>query len=142
MREYQTHSVQETEQLAAALAKELTRGDVIAFIGGMGAGKTAFVRGLAKGLGVIGEVSSPTYAIVNEYRGDPTLYHFDMYRVESSEDLFTTGYYDYLDEGESILAVEWSENITDALPEQTIYISILPLSENERQIQISGGNRF
>ena len=108
----------------------------------MGAGKTAFVRGLAKGLGVSGEVSSPTYAIVNEYRGNPALYHFDMYRVGSPEDLFTTGYYDYLDEGESILAVEWSENITDSLPEQTIYVNITPLSESERKIQIIGGNRF
>lgn len=142
MREYRTCSVQETEQLASNFAKELRRGDVIAFTGGMGAGKTAFVRGLAKGLGVTGEVSSPTYAIVNEYRGDPALYHFDMYRVESSEDLFTTGYYDYLDEGESILAVEWSENITDSLPEQTVFVNITPLSENERKIQITGGNRF
>ena len=142
MREYRTRSVQETEQLASEFAKELKRGDVIAFTGGMGAGKTAFVRGLAKGLGVSGEVSSPTYAIVNEYRGNPALYHFDMYRVESSEDLFTTGYYDYLDEGESILAVEWSENITDSLPEQTIYVNITPLSESERKIQIIGGNRF
>ncbi len=142
MREYRTRSVQETEQLASEFAKELKRGDVIAFTGGMGAGKTAFVRGLAKGLGVSGEVSSPTYAIVNEYRGNPSLYHFDMYRVGSPEDLFTTGYYDYLDEGESILAVEWSENITDSLPEQTIYVNITPLSESERKIQIIGGNRF
>ena len=142
MREYRTRSVQETEQLASEFAKELKRGDVIAFTGGMGAGKTAFVRGVAKGLGVSGEVSSPTYAIVNEYRGNPALYHFDMYRVGSPEDLFTTGYYDYLDEGESILAVEWSENITDSLPEQTIYVNITPLSESERKIQIIGGNRF
>ena len=142
MREYRTRSVQETEQLASEFAKELKRGDVIAFTGGMGAGKTAFGRGLAKGLGVSGEVSSPTYAIVNEYRGNPALYHFDMYRVGSPEDLFTTGYYDYLDEGESILAVEWSENITDSLPEQTIYVNITPLSESERKIQIIGGNRF
>ena len=79
---------------------------------------------------------------MNEYRGNPALYHFDMYRVGSPEDLFTTGYYDYLDEGESILAVEWSENITDSLPEQTIYVNITPLSESERKIQIIGGNRF
>ena len=108
----------------------------------MGAGKTAFVRGLAKGLGVSGEVSSPTYAIVNEYRGDPTLYHFDMYRVSSVEDLFTTGYFDYLDQGDSILAVEWSENITESLPEETIFVDMEPLSEQERKIQIIGGNRF
>ena len=142
MREYRTYSVQETEQLASEFAKELKRGDVVAFIGGMGAGKTAFVRGLAKGLGVSGEVSSPTYAIVNEYRGDPTLYHFDMYRVSSVEDLFTTGYFDYLDQGDSILAVEWSENITESLPEETIFVDMVPLSEQERKIQIIGGNRF
>ncbi len=142
MREYRTYSVQETEQLASEFAKELKRGDVVAFTGGMGAGKTAFVRGLAKGLGVSGEVSSPTYAIVNEYRGDPTLYHFDMYRVSSVEDLFTTGYFDYLDQGDSILAVEWSENITESLPEETIFVDMVPLSEQERKIQIIGGNRF
>ena len=142
MREYRTYSVQETEQLASEFAKELKRGDVVAFTGGMGAGKTAFVRGLAKGLGVSGEVSSPTYAIVNEYRGDPTLYHFDMYRVSSVEDLFTTGYFDYLDQGDSILAVEWSENITESLPEETIFVDMEPLSEQERNIQIIGGNRF
>lgn len=142
MREYRTYSVQETEQLASEFAKELKRGDVVAFTGGMGAGKTAFVRGLAKGLGVSGEVSSPTYAIVNEYRGDPTLYHFDMYRVSSVEDLFTTGYFDYLDQGDSILAVEWSENITESLPEETIFVDMEPLSEQERKIQIIGGNRF
>lgn len=142
MREYRTCSVQETEQLASEFAKELKCGDVVAFTGGMGAGKTAFVRGLAKGLGVSGEVSSPTYAIVNEYRGDPTLYHFDMYRVSSADDLFTTGYFDYLDQGDSILAVEWSENITESLPEQTIFVDMVPLSEQERKIQIIGGNRF
>lgn len=142
MRVYRTYSVQETEQLASEFAKELKRGDVVAFTGGMGAGKTAFVRGLAKGLGVSGEVSSPTYAIVNEYRGDPTLYHFDMYRVSSVEDLFTTGYFDYLDQGDSILAVEWSENITESLPEETIFVDMVPLSEQERKIQIIGGNRF
>lgn len=142
MREYRTCSVQETEQLASEFAKELKRGDVVAFTGGMGAGKTAFVRGLAKGLGVSGEVSSPTYAIVNEYRGDPTLYHFDMYRVSSADDLFTTGYFDYLDQGDSILAVEWSENITESLPEQTIFVDMVPLSGQERKIQIIGGNRF
>ena len=142
MREYRTYSVQETEQLASEFAKELKRGDVVAFTGGMGAGKTAFVRGLAKGLGVSGEVSSPTYAIVNEYRGDPTLYHFDMYRVSSVEDLFTTGYFDYLDQGDSILAVEWSENITESLPEETIFVDMESLSEQERKIQIIGGNRF
>ncbi|MBQ4153127.1 MAG: tRNA (adenosine(37)-N6)-threonylcarbamoyltransferase complex ATPase subunit type 1 TsaE [Oscillospiraceae bacterium] len=142
MREIITHSVQETEAVGRALAGELSPGDLIAFVGGMGAGKTAFVRGLAVGLGVKGEVSSPTYAIVNEYRGNPPLYHFDMYRVESEDDLYTTGFYDYMEEGKGILAVEWSENITEFLPEYTIYITLIPLSEKERKIQISGGERF
>ena len=142
MREIITCSVAETEAAAASLAKELRPGDLLAFIGGMGAGKTAFVRGLAAGLGVRGEVSSPTYAIVNEYRGNPPLYHFDMYRVTSEEDLYTTGFYDYLESGNAVLAVEWSENITEFLPKDTIYITIVPLSETDRQIQIRGGGRF
>ena len=142
MQQFITHSPEQTEQIAAQIARQLHPGDVIAFTGGMGMGKTCFVRGLASVLCPQSGVSSPTFSLVNEYGGDIPLYHFDMYRVESSEDLFTTGYYDYLDEGESILAVEWSENITDSLPEQTIYINIEPLSESERKIQIIGGNRF
>lgn len=142
MREIITRSVAETEAAAASLAKELRPGDLLAFVGGMGAGKTAFVRGLASGLGVRGEVSSPTYAIVNEYRGNPSLYHFDMYRVTSEEDLYTTGFYDYLESGNAVLAVEWSENITEFLPKDAIYITIVPLSETDRQIQIRGGGRF
>ena len=142
MREIITHSAAETEAAAAAFAKELAPGDVIAFLGGMGAGKTAFVRGLAAGLGVRGEVSSPTYAIVNEYRGNPPLYHFDMYRVTSEEDLLTTGFYDYLETGSAILAVEWSENIIAYLPENAVFVTITPLSETDRRIELRGGGRF
>lgn len=142
MRELITHSVLETEAFAHQLAGELLPGDLIAFVGGMGAGKTAFVRGLASGLQVRGEVSSPTYAIVNEYQGNLPLYHFDMYRVSSEDDLYTTGFYDYLEAGRGILAVEWSENITGFLPDDTIYITITPLSETDRKIQLSGGGRF
>ncbi len=142
MREYLSHSTAETEAIADALATELSAGDLIAFTGGMGAGKTAFVRGLAAGLGVRGEVSSPTYAIVNEYAGNPKLIHFDMYRVESEDDLYTTGFYDYLDAKDGILAVEWSENITAYLPDERILINIIQLGENDRRIQISGGGRF
>lgn len=142
MRELITHSASETEQAARALAGELHAGDLLAFTGGMGAGKTAFVRGLADGLGVRGEVSSPTYAIMNEYPGNPPLYHFDMYRVESEDDLYTTGFYDYLDAADGIMAVEWSENIADCLPDSTIYIDITPLSEHDRKITIHGGGRF
>ena len=89
-----------------------------------------------------GEVSSPTYAIVNEYRGTPSLYHFDMYRIGSEEDLYTTGFYDYLDSQKSILAVEWSENITEYLPKNTIWVAIEIQSDTDRKIQITGGGRF
>jgi len=96
---YETHSPVETEALATSLAAALSPGAVIAFSGGLGAGKTAFTRGLAKGLNAAGEVSSPTFALVHEYRGEPPLIHFDMYRISSLDDLYTTGYFDYLDGG-------------------------------------------
>ena len=124
-----THSPDETIQTLKA-------GDVIAYTGGLGAGKTTFTRGLAKGLGLGDVVTSPTFTIVNEYRGEKlTLYHFDMYRIQNSDDLESTGYYDYPLE-ESIFAVEWSENIADVLPENTIYINIRSLDENTREITV------
>lgn len=113
---YITNSEEQTQQLAATFAKSLLPGDVIAMFGGMGMGKTCFVRGLAQGLGLTGEVSSPTFAIVNEYFGPTPLYHFDMYRVQSGDDLETTGYFDYLYAGRGIMAIEWSENIVEDLP--------------------------
>ena len=137
--EFVSHSVAETESFAKELSAKLKPGDCIAYRGGMGAGKTAFTRGLAQGLDLIGEVASPTFSIVNEYLGKVNLYHFDMYRVESSDDLETTGFYDYLDSGRHILAVEWSENIDDALPEDTIYITITRVDENTRHITVTGG---
>lgn len=134
-----THSVEETIQTAEKFAENLKAGDVIAYRGGLGAGKTTFTRGLAKGLGLGDVVTSPTFAIVNEYRGEKlTLYHFDMYRIENSDDLESTGYYDYPLE-ESIFAVEWSENIADVLPENTIYIDIRSIDENTREITVKGG---
>ena len=138
-----THCVSETESFAEQLAKNLRPGDVIAYRGGLGMGKTAFTRGLAKGLGLDAHVCSPTFSLVNEYRGDNgvTLYHFDMYRVTSWEDLYSTGFFDYLD-GNSILAIEWSENIPDAL-EDPIVITIAPGKEESwREITVEGGNRF
>lgn len=141
MKEIITRSPEETEKFAEAFAKELLPGDVIAFEGGMGAGKTAFVRGLARGLGVHGEVSSPTFALVHEYPGSTPLFHFDMYRVVGMDDLYSTGFFDYLDR-DGILAVEWSENIKDALEHSAITIFIEILDENRRKITISGGNRF
>ena len=139
--EFITHSVKETEAITAAFSKTMKPGAVIAFQGGLGAGKTAFNRGLAQGLGVLGEVTSPTFALVHEYQGDPPLIHFDMYRIHSFDDLYTTGYFDYLDSG-AILAIEWSENISSALDEETIYVSIEPLGENDRKIIIDGGIPF
>lgn len=138
MREVITNSVAETETFAEEFAKDLKPGTVLAFFGGMGMGKTAFTRGLARGLGINAGVQSPTFAIVNDYGGNPPLAHFDMYRIESWEDLYTTGFFDYQDQG-YILAVEWSENIENALPENAIRITIAQgEGENDRIITIDG----
>ena len=139
--QFHTHSEAETEALAERLAPHLAPGTVIAFTGDLGAGKTAFTRGLARGLGIRDRVSSPTYTIVNEYEGDVPLFHFDMYRLGSSEELFDIGWEDYLDRG-GILAVEWSERILDAL-ENPVRISIERAGgENDRRITIEGGDGF
>ncbi|MCR4746872.1 MAG: tRNA (adenosine(37)-N6)-threonylcarbamoyltransferase complex ATPase subunit type 1 TsaE [Clostridiales bacterium] len=139
MREIKTSSVTETEQFAEEFAKELKPGTVLAFFGGMGVGKTAFTRGLARGLGITAAVASPTFAIVNDYGGNPPLAHFDMYRIESWEDLYSTGFFDYIDAG-YILAVEWSENIENALPEDSIRVTISRgENENDRLITIEEG---
>ena len=116
MQQFYTKSYDETVRLGARLAKKLKGGDVVAFFGGLGMGKTAFTAGIAKGLGLTDAVSSPTFAIVNVYGRNSELCHFDMYRVNSWEDLYSTGFFEYLDMG-SILAVEWSENVENALPE-------------------------
>ncbi len=131
-----TRSRFETEEFAAEFAKTVKAGTVIAFEGDLGAGKTCFTSGFAKGIGYDGEVNSPTFALVNEYLGGRLdIYHFDMYRVEGWDDLYTTGYFEYLEMG-GVLMVEWSENITSALPEETIKVTIETLSENERRITI------
>lgn len=136
-----THSPDETEAFAKDLASSLKPGDVIAMRGEMGAGKTAFVRGLARGLDVTGEVASPTYSIVNEYSGKVPLYHFDMYRIFDADELYTTGFFDYLlDEG--IIAIEWSENIEWALPESSITVTFEKLSETDRKITVKADDRF
>ena len=115
---------------------------VFAFDGQMGAGKTTFTRGLAIGMGLGDNVTSPTFALVNEYRGENmTLYHFDMYRIETEEGLETTGFYDYPFD-ENVAAVEWSENIAEFLPKDTIYITINSIGENDREIIIEDGGRF
>ena len=134
-------SVAQTEHYAQKLAGLLKSGDIVAFKGGLGVGKTAFVRGLAKGLGTDNEVSSPTFSLVHEHRGKYTLYHFDMYRIQGEDDLYATGFYDYMD-GESILAIEWSENIEDSLPENAVVVTISVVDENTRKIVIEGDERF
>ncbi|MBQ9414997.1 MAG: tRNA (adenosine(37)-N6)-threonylcarbamoyltransferase complex ATPase subunit type 1 TsaE [Clostridia bacterium] len=134
----QTHNVKETEALGARLSSTLSAGTVVALFGDLGMGKTAFVRGMAKGLGLpTGEVSSPTFTLVQEYGGNPPLVHFDMYRVETWDDLYTTGFFEYIDAG-AILAVEWSENIENALPETAVRVTIERLSETDRRITIEG----
>ncbi len=130
-----SHSPEQTEQIACDLAGTLRAGDVVALRGGLGAGKTAFVRGLAKGLGVTGEVASPTFALVHEHEGRIPLYHFDMYRVTTLDDLYSTGFFDYLDSG-AVLAVEWSENIQAALPNRRVIVTLTPVSDTERELVI------
>ncbi|MBQ8348230.1 MAG: tRNA (adenosine(37)-N6)-threonylcarbamoyltransferase complex ATPase subunit type 1 TsaE [Ruminococcus sp.] len=137
-----THSPEETIKTAEKLGAFIKAGDMIAYKGGLGAGKTTFTRGIAVGMGLGDNVTSPTFALVNEYRGENiTLYHFDMYRIESEDDLESTGFYDYPFD-ENAAAIEWSENIAQFLPEDTIYITINTLGEQEREIIIEDGGRF
>ena len=131
---YLSASPAETEAYGRCLANELHGGSVVALFGGMGMGKTALVRGLADGLGLKAEVSSPTFALVHDYGGQPPLVHFDMYRVNSWEDLYSTGFFDYLDAG-AILAVEWSENIENALPSDAVRLRLSRVDEHTRQIE-------
>ena len=140
MRRYITNSPEGTEALAARLASRLKGAEVIAMFGGLGAGKTAFTRGLAAGLGINDGVSSPTFALVHEYSGKYTLYHFDMYRINTWDDLYSTGFFDYQDGG--VLMIEWSENIVDFLPEDRIEICIRITGENSREIEIKGGEEY
>ena len=134
-----TNSPTETEAVAAALAQKLTPGTILAYRGDLGAGKTAFTRGLARGLGYAYPVTSPTYTIVNEYLGGRLpLFHFDMYRLASSDDLWDIGWEDYLERG-GICAVEWSENVWGAMAD-AIVVTISRLSEDTRKIQIEGGD--
>lgn len=129
-----SHSTEETESFAARYALRLRAGDVIALYGGLGVGKTAFVRGLAQGLGSSSEVSSPTFALVHEYDGRFPIYHFDMYRIAGLDDLYSTGFFDYLQSG-GILVIEWSENIEPFLPEGARKIRIMRAAgENERRL--------
>jgi len=139
--EHISHSVTETEAIGEALAKTLKGGDVVAYYGDLGAGKTAFTRGLARGLGCTGRVSSPTFTIVNEHEGRLPLFHFDMYRLSDEEELFDIGWEDYLCRG-GICAVEWSERVSGALPEDAITVTIERHNEHDdwRRITIKGGS--
>ena len=136
--EFITNTPEETEALGARLGECLPAGTVLAFLGDLGAGKTAFTRGLARGLGYTQPVTSPTYTIVNEYLGGRLpLFHFDMYRLSSSDDLWDIGWEDYLERG-GVCAVEWSENVADAM-EDAITVCIQKTGEDSRKITITGG---
>lgn len=139
--EWITHSPEQTEQLAAQVAARLHGGEVIAFLGGLGAGKTAFTRGLAAGLGIREAVTSPTYTIVNEYSGGRLpLFHFDLYRLHSADDLFDIGWEEYLARG-GVCAVEWSENVAGALEDPiTVRIARTDGGDACRRITITGGH--
>lgn len=142
MQTFITENENETADLGERLAKTLKGGTVVAFFGGLGMGKTAFTRGIAKGVGAPRSVSSPTFAIVNDYGGEPHLYHFDMYRVESWDDLYSSGFFEYYESG-GVLAVEWSENIENALPENTIRIVFKRgKTDDQRIITIEGGEEI
>ena len=134
---YVTHAKEETEALGERLAQELQGGGLVAFTGGLGAGKTALCAGIARGLGCTDPVSSPTFSIVNVYRGPVTFAHFDMYRIQSEEDLYACSFYDYLDAGAAV-AAEWSENIADYLEEPYIAVEIEHLGGDERKITVRG----
>ena len=130
-----SHSAEETERFGETLAGTLRPGSVVAYTGALGMGKTAFTRGLARGLGCRGRVTSPTFTVVNEYEGKIPLFHFDMYRLSSSDELFDIGWEDYLSRG-GVCAVEWSENVEDAFEGDEIIVTISKLSAEERKIEI------
>lgn len=133
---YNTTTPEATEALGERLAQHLRPGAIVAFTGGLGAGKTTFCRGLARGLGCTGHVSSPTYAIVNVYPGRVTLAHFDLYRLETEQDLEAAGFYEYLDEG-AVLALEWSEKLP--LPEgPNVRVDMRETADGGRQITVEG----
>ena len=137
MQKFISHSPEDTEKIGENLGQTINNGCVIPFRGGLGMGKTCFTRGLAKGLGASDDVTSPTFALINEYlSGRIPLYHFDMYRVSGWEDLYSTGFFDYIEDG-GVIAAEWSENIENALPDNTIYVTINKIDDNTREIIIT-----
>ena len=137
MAEFISHSQLDTEEVGRKLAEKLPGGSVVAMYGDLGAGKTAFVRGMAKGMGLSCRVSSPTFTIVNEYLGERELIHFDMYRLSSADELFDIGWEDYLSRG-AVCAVEWSENVQDAFFGDEVVVRIEKLNDTARKITIEG----
>ena len=137
--DYISHGVEETEDMGRRLGAVLRPGAVVAYRGDLGAGKTAFTRGLARGLGCTGRVTSPTFTVVNEYEGRLPLFHFDLYRLEGEDALYDVGWEDYLDRG-GVCAVEWSERAEAALPRETVWVSIRRCAESGdwRRITIEG----
>ena len=138
---FHTSGPEETQAVAQKLAALLRPGDLIAYRGGMGVGKTTFTAGLARGLGSTAWVSSPTFALVHQYQGKIPLCHFDLFRITSLEDRYSTGFFDYLESG-AVLAVEWSENLEAVLPEPHITIEIAMGEGEQRTITVTGDERF
>lgn len=138
---YKSSSPEETIELGKKLGERLHGGDIIAFRGGLGAGKTTMTRGIALGMGLSDDVSSPTFALVNEYPGALRLCHFDMYRITGALDLESTGFFDYFSD-DCVIAIEWSENIMDELPPDVIIIDFTDISGDAREITITGDERF
>ncbi len=139
---FTTHDPAQTIALGEQIGKRLRGGEVIAYSGGLGVGKTTITRGISMGMGLGDEVTSPTFALVNEYAGEQrSLCHFDMYRISGGLDLETTGFYDYLD-GNNVLAVEWSENIADELPDDCIKLHIERIDDTTREITLTADERF
>ena len=136
MEVYISNSRGQTVEIGENLGKTLNGGEVVAFRGDLGSGKTCFTSGLAKGLGYKGDVTSPTFALINEYLGGRLpLYHFDMYRISSWDELYSCGFFEYIEEG-GVVAAEWSENIESALPDNTIYVEFEKTGENSRKITV------
>lgn len=135
--EYLSRSENETIDLGCKLSKKLMPGSLVALRGGLGAGKTAFTRGIALGLGITARVTSPTFTIVNEYAGTPPLFHFDLYRLIDADELDTIGFYEYLDRG-GVTVIEWSEILDKELPKDAIIVTIEAVDENTRKVSIEG----
>ncbi len=139
-KEFFTHSAKETAELGCRLGSLIREKCLIAFKGDLGAGKTCFTTGLVRGIDYSGEVNSPTFAIINEYFGGRLpVYHFDMYRISGEDELYSIGFFDYLEEN-AVMVVEWSENITEELPDDCVFITIEHMGEQKRKIVIESSD--